>query len=885
MSRYLTATCLAATALMIASASPLFALEPPTPEQLERYRLDGTLDSRVAAARAFGNHRMAPALVAGIADRKALPGDPNVLPSSGSPRVLALLISFQDMPGHTDPTLVDDRLYGDGEPSGYPYESMTSFYRRSSYGLLEIAGSTLGWYQTPYPRSQVVQSTSGRERLIREAITHFDTQGHDFSQYDNDGDGVVDYLIVVWTGEHGEWAEFWWGYQTSYQDETFVVDGIRLGTYSWQWESYDWPGEFTPEVVIHETGHALGLPDYYDYDDDIGPVGGVGGLDQMDGNWGDHNCFSKWVLGWLTPEIYNQDGHQLLLSPSDETAQAAVFMHGDPVTDPYAEYFMVQHRRRRGNDHRYPADGLLIWHVDARTDDNGRFLYDNSYTEHKLLRLMEADGLEQIEMGHRADEGDFYTPGDVFDATSAPSSNRYDGAPTNLAIDTIEYSDDDVSLQADLGSGCALWCDADVSAAAWPGLPITFAGALSADNCQSTPTLDWVFGDGASSTGAPASHAYVSAGTYTWALDAELGDASCGHQGMILVCTDLRCWQWQRAATMAWPHANHAAVEMTDGRILVVGGGVDGVVAPPEVFDPSSGQWTEATSPGASFESARGALLDDGRVLIVGSSIDQVGNTEIYDPTSGSWATTGQLNHDRQFHSAVKLADGRVLAAGGYFRAGDSYWPVAEVEVWDPVSGAWSVIGTLSGWHFLPGMTTIPDGRALIVSGREVTVFDPASDTLSRGALLPSEFSQPITVTLDDGRVLIGGGETSTRALIWDPVSSRWDLAGSLGAPRAFTTATKLVDGSIILAGGVDLSGSALTTIEIFDPATKTWSQGSSLDTARALHSATLLSGGQLVLVGGLTNDSSQYYGATNTVETLTRPVSPPRNAGGRAAR
>jgi len=52
-------------------------------------------------------------------------------------------------------------------------------------------------------------------------------------------------------------------------------------------------------VVIHETGHALGLPDYYDYDDKVGPRGGVGGLDMMDNNWGDHNPFSKWLLGWL----------------------------------------------------------------------------------------------------------------------------------------------------------------------------------------------------------------------------------------------------------------------------------------------------------------------------------------------------------------------------------------------------------------------------------------------------------------------------------------------------------------------------------------------------------------------------------------------------------
>ena len=68
---------------------------------------------------------------------------------------------------------------------------------------------------------------------------------------------------------------------------------------------------------------------------------------------------------------------------------------------------MVQNRTRPGNDADLPADGLLIWHVDARLTRSGSdFLYDNSYTAHKLLRLMEADGLEEIER----DSADARTP-------------------------------------------------------------------------------------------------------------------------------------------------------------------------------------------------------------------------------------------------------------------------------------------------------------------------------------------------------------------------------------------------------------------------------------------------------------------------------------------
>jgi len=882
MTRPGTYTKLITTTILLLGVTTALALEPPTTEQLERYRQDGTLATRADAARSFGNHRMAPQLAARFGNHaaalKAMPNAPTVLPSDGSPRVLTLLIAFEDLLGYTDPLVVDDRLYGNGESSAYPYESMTNFYRRSSYGLLDIAGSTLGWYTTPYPRSEVVESYVGRQALIKEVFTHYDTEGHDFSQYDNDGDGVIDYLVIVWTGAHGEWASFWWGYQTSFWNDNFEVDGVQIGTYSWQWENYDWPGEFDPEVVIHETGHALGLPDYYDYDDAIGPRGGVGGLDQMDGNLGDHNAFSKWVLGWLTPEICNEASHQLLLAPNDETPEATVLMHGNPVTDPYAEYFMVQHRRRQGNDAEIPNDGLLIWHLDARLDDSGDFLYDNSYTEHKLLRLMEADGLEEIERGGRADAGDFYTPGDLFDTQSFPASLRYDGVPTNLAIDSITVAGNNLSLQADLGSGCALWCDASVTPNAWPGLPVPFNGSLDTANCDGTPSYGWAFGDGATSGDTSASHAYVSTGTYDWRVTAELEDATCGHNGEILVCTGFPCWQWIPTKPMAETRAEHAAVELDDGRILVVGGGPGAS----ETFDLATDAWTPAAPTNGRYGMVRGVRLNDGRVLVVGSTPAEDIDSEIYDPATDAWSTTGQLNHDRTAHSAILLSDGRVLVAGGVFGDFPHYEPVEQVEVFDPASETWTVVGILTGERLYPGLTSLADGRTLIVGAREITLFDPVSDTLIRAAPLPAEWQAPIAITLDDGRVLLTGIANAPMTLLWNPVDARWTIAGPTGTLRQLPTTTKLPNGLVLVTGGADMSGSPMVSTEYFDPANLSWSTGSSLTIDRAGHSATLTADGQLMITGGTSNSGSLPI--TDRTEIFVQPTTPPRTIGGRAS-
>jgi M6 family metalloprotease-like protein len=448
---------LAGLVLLLASAQALLALEPPRPGQMENYRADGTLQKRIADAYALGNHRVAPRLAERLQERlDALArqigggsGEPPLepltlppawqgMPTHGTVRVPVLLIAFADTPNSVPADSITAQLFGDG-PGDYPYESMRNYYRRSSYNQLELTGSVLGWYATAYPRSQVVETDAGRDNLIKEVINHYDAAGHDFSQYDNNGDGAIDYLVVFWTGEHGEWASFWWGYQTYFSDPNYTVDGKRVGDYSWQWEVYNTNDPvFETGTVIHETGHALGLPDYYDYDETVGPSGGVGGLDMMDGAYGDHNCFSKWLLDWLTPTAYNDGQHDISLAATAAAPEAAVVMPGSLEGLPFREFFMIQHRNRAANDQDFPTEGLLIWHVDARLDAGGyNFLYDNSYTGHKLLRLMEADGLEQIEHFGWANPGDYYKAGSSLGPATTPASGRYDGVPTNLVVDGI----------------------------------------------------------------------------------------------------------------------------------------------------------------------------------------------------------------------------------------------------------------------------------------------------------------------------------------------------------------------------------------------------------------------------------------------------------------
>jgi M6 family metalloprotease-like protein len=459
----------AVLAFFAAGIVPARANEPPTREQIERYRRDGTLAMRVAQAKAIGNHKVPQRAkdrltwklqrllavkperaVAGVATRAggvaasasllAPPPAWEGMPTKGTVKVLALLISFADYPGVTTPDYFASRLFGAGvgEP---PDDSLRNFYRRSSYDQLNIEGNVLGWYQTPYVRNMVAETDAGRQNLIKEALNYYEARGHDFSQYDNDGDGSIDYFCVFWAGPHGEWSSFWWGYYTWFYDSAYRLDGKRLTNYSWQWELYNYPtGTFSPDVIIHETGHALGVPDYYDYNDAIGPRGGVGGLDMMD-SAGDHNCFTKFMLDWITPTVVSWGTETVSLRASGLYPDAVLCMPGASDGEIFDEYFMVQNRLRSGNDTGLftGSDGLLVWHVDARLNSFGTdFLYDNSFTAHKLLRLMEADGLEEIETyAAWADAGDYYKTGGFIGPETVPDTDSYAGATTSMTLSSI----------------------------------------------------------------------------------------------------------------------------------------------------------------------------------------------------------------------------------------------------------------------------------------------------------------------------------------------------------------------------------------------------------------------------------------------------------------
>lgn len=443
-------------ALLVASS--VLALEPPTQAQLEQLRQDPDAFLRLQQrAMRYGNHKISPSLLQHAKEKMASLAkgeDPSLIPppawrgmpTTGTNNILVFLIDFPDEPHVNSLATITNKLFGAGLPADFPLESLANFYKRSSYGQLTINGSTLGWYTMAHNRSwytnEYGDGNYANYQIIKEVADHFD-DSIDYSQFDNNGDGKIDYFAVLWAGPSGPWASFWWGYQWDlYTDLT--LDGVQFYSFSWQWESnpsYTGSAEFKPNVVIHETGHALGLPDYYDYESGLGPEGGVGGMDMMDANTGDHNCFSKFILDWITPTVVTGSLTGFAQRHSADYPEAVALARNYTGADPFDEFFMVQNRQKVNNDKNLPNAGLVVWHVDARLNGGGTdYQYNNSYTSHKLLRLMEADGLEQIEAGGSANAGDFYVAGREFTPESTPNSALYSGASSEVRVTAIYAS-------------------------------------------------------------------------------------------------------------------------------------------------------------------------------------------------------------------------------------------------------------------------------------------------------------------------------------------------------------------------------------------------------------------------------------------------------------
>ena len=242
-------------------------------------------------------------------------GEANAMPSSGNVKVLVVPISFANESSSSISTI---EACFNGNSTKLATESVSSYYQKSSYSKLNLSFDVYSsWIQMP---KKYTYYDSNIKELISYALSYV-SKSYDLSKYDSDSDGYIDSIWFIYDINYDSDTNYFWAWTSDLSSYSLSYDNKSVGkvafaslefsdssdSYYQSFNEYQ-SGKYTARTYIHETGHLLGLEDYYDYDYDysVGVSHNMYGQSMMDENIGDLDAASKLLLGWVNPIVVSE---------------------------------------------------------------------------------------------------------------------------------------------------------------------------------------------------------------------------------------------------------------------------------------------------------------------------------------------------------------------------------------------------------------------------------------------------------------------------------------------------------------------------------------------------------------------------------------------------
>jgi M6 family metalloprotease-like protein len=311
-----------------------------------------------------------------INDKEA--ANAKAFPTTGNRKLICILIGFSDLTFSKTQAEFNALFNLVGYNVGGATGSVKDYYLENSYGQFNLTVDVAG----PYTASQNMvyyggNNTSGNDSnpraLAAEAI-NLANPDVNFADYDNDNDGAVDGVYIIYAG-YGEeagggnnpnaiWAHAW------NLSPSLNLDGKIISKYSCSAELRGNSGSSLTRigVICHEFGHVLGAPDYYDTNYSTGgQYDGTGKWDMMaGGSWNNsgatpahHNAFTKvQYFNWASAQLLT-DPTTITLSNSAENSNSFYRIN----TTTANEYFIIENRQKHKFDAYIPGSGMIIYHV------------------------------------------------------------------------------------------------------------------------------------------------------------------------------------------------------------------------------------------------------------------------------------------------------------------------------------------------------------------------------------------------------------------------------------------------------------------------------------------------------------------------------------------
>ena len=347
-------------------------------------------------------------------------------PLNIAPRGLVILVEFQDIKFTTSKAEMDSMIMGSNYTREYSYTyrkeeynihskgSARQYFYDSSNGQynphFDVVGPvTISHEMSYYGKNNSAGQDSKPEYMIEEACKLADTEYDvDFSQYDNDEDGFVDFVFVIYAG-FGEadgaasntiWPHSWNLFTAAgrkCQPDGKIVDLYACGN------ELDFHSKMHTGIgtFCHEFSHVLGLPDLYVTNNaghvtlnewdimDYGPYNNDGNTPPA------FSAYERFFMGWLTPRLLTEpeevqleelNSSNTALMITDNDSSNLIGNDPDPST-----FYMIENRQQSGWDEYLPGHGMMLTKIKYSYKNWSENIVNNS-SNRMGVDLIEASG-------------------------------------------------------------------------------------------------------------------------------------------------------------------------------------------------------------------------------------------------------------------------------------------------------------------------------------------------------------------------------------------------------------------------------------------------------------------------------------------------------------
>ncbi len=235
---------------------------------------------------------------------------------------------------------------------------------------------------------------------------------------------------------------------------------------------------------------------------------------------------------------------------------------------------------------------------------------------------------------------------------------------------------------------------------------------------------------------------------------------------------DVTTETWSPGPDMSYARWYPDAVECADGTILAMGGWASPTAATNQMerYDPATNAFT--TLPSSADKAVglfpRTVLLPSGQVFMPGQNQE----TDRLNLNTNKWSFVGNMNYGPRVVGMAVLLPGlnQVMAVGGGAALEQSGTNTAEIIDFSVPTPSWQYTASMNFARVQGNTVLLPDGTVLLVGGcnkglgdglvAPAELFDPVSGTWTIMASLPALKAHHSTaLLLPDGRVWSAGGD------------------------------------------------------------------------------------------------------------------------------